>query len=106
MDFGKVTLDQLSKITDRNNAKAIQLNVKLSWTIIDDNVLAKISDESHVCEQENFPLNRHFHLILIDIQHWYWQKLNEMEDLFSAKSPPVDTRVKRWKKGEGFKPID
>lgn len=82
MDFGNITLEQLSRITDRNSLKAQRYGLKLHWQIFDGYLLAYISDNSHVCEQEEFKLDKHFHLVLAEIQYWYAQKLKEFEELF------------------------
>lgn len=85
MDFGNVTLGQLSKIIERNNYKADKLGLVLSWRSIQPGtVLATIkgkSGEGRLVDSKEFPVDKDFHFIIAEIQYWFALEIKRAEDL-------------------------
>lgn len=107
MDFGNITLNQLSKITARNNYIASKHGLILSWKFIDSkNILAQICSSDRLVEKNRFPIDKDLPFIIAEIQYWFTEQLKATEELFDVKPTVIDTREKKWKKGEGFRPVE
>lgn len=110
MDFGNITLDQLSKIIARNNFYADKHGIAISWVFTKPGFIfasmKSISPEGRVREKQDFVIDKDLHFVIAEIQYWFWQELKSVDELFNCEDTPIDNRELKWKKGEGFKPID
>lgn len=79
MEFGKITLNQLSIAIERNLKQAQSLGVKLAWGFTKDRrIYAKIYNQEYIC-YEKYYQGKHVHYHIAEIHNDFSLHMDSME---------------------------